>query len=365
MLGNAGIAVLYLFGDDDATPIAPGSPRTILAGNTSVTFRLVPTPLDAPLEIPPARAGGFDPALEAAFVPSPARDAALARLREPGALAVTSGQQPGLFTGPLDTVHKALSTAALASVLERRRGRPGRSVFRIALDDHDFTEASTTAWLTADGSLESATLPPRPPEAPLTPMYRQPLGEGVGSALEALASSLRPPNSGTKTLALLSSSLPLRRHRGGGVPRARWRSCSPRPAIPVLRQHPCGDRAGCGAARPARPGARRGDRRCPRAGGGVSGRERPDFGRRPGRWRGPAEAFGVSRAAIAWWPPKVGSSPVAGRSGSHLSTSSDGSPRPIPRRLSPNVLLRPVVESGAAPDRRLPRAVGVSCAISG
>ena len=83
-----------------------------------MSFRFVPTPLDTPLGLPEPRDGGLDPALRDAFVASPAREAALARLAEPGALAVTSGQQPGLFTGPLYTVHKALSTAALARVLE-------------------------------------------------------------------------------------------------------------------------------------------------------------------------------------------------------------------------------------------------------
>ena len=42
------------------------------------------------------RDGGIDPALREAFVPSPAVD----RLFGPGALAVTTGQQPGLFGGP-------------------------------------------------------------------------------------------------------------------------------------------------------------------------------------------------------------------------------------------------------------------------
>jgi bacillithiol biosynthesis cysteine-adding enzyme BshC len=169
-----------------------------------MTFRFAPTPLDAPLMLPPVRAGGLDPALEPAFVPSAARDAALARLREPGALAVTSGQQPGLFTGPLYTVHKALSTAALAQVLQRQWGRTVVPIFWIAGDDHDFAEASGISWLTADGTLTSAFLPPRPPEAPLTPMYRQPLGEAVAAALDALGSSLPTSEFRDETLAWLA-----------------------------------------------------------------------------------------------------------------------------------------------------------------
>ena len=89
-----------------------------------MTLRFVATPLDAPLLDPTPRPGGLAAGLEDAFVPSPAREALVARLRQPGALAVTTGQQPGLFTGPLYTVHKALSAAALARVLERRWGRP-------------------------------------------------------------------------------------------------------------------------------------------------------------------------------------------------------------------------------------------------
>ncbi len=169
-----------------------------------MSFRFVSTPLDAPLILPPTRAGGLDRALEPAFIPSAARDAALARLREPGALAVTSGQQPGLFTGPLYTVHKALSTAALAQVLERQWGRTVVPIFWIAGDDHDFAEASQTSWLTADGNLASAALPPRPPEAPLTPMYRQPLGEAVAVALETLGSNLPPSEFRDETLAWLA-----------------------------------------------------------------------------------------------------------------------------------------------------------------
>ncbi len=157
-----------------------------------MSFRFVPTPLDSPLVLPEPRDGGLHPSLHEAFLPSPAREAALARLAEPGALAVTSGQQPGLFTGPLYTVHKALSTVALARVLERQWSRAVVPIFWIAGDDHDFAEASHAAWLAADGSLVTASLPPRPPDAPLTPMYRQLLGEGVTAALDALGASLPP-----------------------------------------------------------------------------------------------------------------------------------------------------------------------------
>jgi len=157
-----------------------------------MTLRLVTMALDAPLAEPSPRAGGIDPALEAAFAPSPTRDANLGRLREPGALAVTSGQQPGLFTGPLYTVHKALSTAALARVLERRWERPVVPIFWSAGDDHDFAEANHASWIRGDGTLAGASLPGRPADAPLTPMYRLPLGEGAITALDALAADLPP-----------------------------------------------------------------------------------------------------------------------------------------------------------------------------
>src|SRR3989449_10896646 len=63
--------------------------------------------------IPPRRVA---PDVVAAALPGPARD----RLAGGEVLGVTTGQQPGLFTGPLYTVYKALSGIALA-----RRLGPG------------------------------------------------------------------------------------------------------------------------------------------------------------------------------------------------------------------------------------------------
>jgi bacillithiol synthase len=157
-----------------------------------MTLRILPSPIASNIEFPAARDGGFDPALGDAFVPSSARDQVLARLRQPGALAVTTGQQPGLFTGPLYTVYKALSTAALARILERQWQRPVVPVFWVAGDDHDFVEASQASWVAADGTLRMAALPPRPPDAPLTPMYRELLGKAIDEVLETLATDLPP-----------------------------------------------------------------------------------------------------------------------------------------------------------------------------
>jgi bacillithiol synthase len=171
-----------------------------------MSLRIIATPLEQPLEPPPLRDGGRSEAIDAlapAFLPSVTRDAQFARLRTPGALAVTTGQQPGLFTGPLYTIHKALSAVALARLLEERWGRPVVPVFWLAGDDHDFAEASSASWIAADGSIATASLPPRPPEAPLTPMYRQALGQGVVPALEQLSAGLPVSEFRDATLAWL------------------------------------------------------------------------------------------------------------------------------------------------------------------
>ncbi|HEU4682339.1 MAG TPA: bacillithiol biosynthesis cysteine-adding enzyme BshC [Gemmatimonadales bacterium] len=168
-----------------------------------MTLRFVPTPLASALELPAPREGRLDPGLSDAIVPSPAREGALERLKEPGAFVVTTGQQPGLFTGPLYTIHKALSTVALARVLERQWQRPAVPVFWVAGDDHDFAEASRVNWISSDGTVASGALPPRPPEAPLTPMYRQLLGPEVDEVLAALAADLPPSEFREGTLAWL------------------------------------------------------------------------------------------------------------------------------------------------------------------
>lgn len=163
-------------------------------------MRIVGTPLAAPVGWPEPRPCAADARLFEAVVAPHAVGPSLDRLREPGAVVVTTGQQPGLFTGPLYTVFKALSAVALARELEAAWRRPVVPVFWLATDDHDFAESNHAAWLATDGTLHEHVLRERPADAPMLPMYREPLGEQVDAALEQLASDLAGASSRDEVL---------------------------------------------------------------------------------------------------------------------------------------------------------------------
>ncbi len=149
----------------------------------AVMPRIVPTPITAPAarpaEVPPRRVA---PDVLAAVLPGPARD----RLAQGPVLVVTTGQQPGLFTGPLYTVYKALSTLVLARRIERERGVPVVPVFWVAGDDHDFAEANHAWVLNTAGDPASIVLREREPDAPLLPLAREPCGPEIEAALAGL-----------------------------------------------------------------------------------------------------------------------------------------------------------------------------------
>ncbi|HLZ45545.1 MAG TPA: bacillithiol biosynthesis BshC [Gemmatimonadales bacterium] len=155
--------------------------------------RILSTPIPVPAErIPAGQARRVAPDVLAGILPGPARD----RLARGDVLAVTTGQQPALFTGPMYTVHKALSAIALARRLERERGVPVVPIFWIAGDDHDFAEANHTAVLGKDGEVVEIVLRERPHEAPQLPLFREPLGDDIRRALVGFDAAL--PDSESK-----------------------------------------------------------------------------------------------------------------------------------------------------------------------
>ncbi len=76
------------------------------------------------------------------------------QLREADCIAVVSGQQAGLFTGPLYTVYKALSAVKLAGCLQQRNTK-AVPVFWIAAEDHDFAEVAKAELIGRDCQLKS------------------------------------------------------------------------------------------------------------------------------------------------------------------------------------------------------------------
>jgi bacillithiol biosynthesis cysteine-adding enzyme BshC len=73
----------------------------------------------------------------------------IALLRDTDCLAAVSGQQAGLFTGPLYTIYKALSAVKLAGCLTQRNTKTV-PVFWIATEDHDFPEVAKSEFIGRD-----------------------------------------------------------------------------------------------------------------------------------------------------------------------------------------------------------------------
>jgi uncharacterized protein YllA (UPF0747 family) len=77
--------------------------------------------------------------LVAALRKSNGETASLAQLELPDTLAIVTGQQVGLFSGPAYTIYKALSAVKLARQLTES-GLRAVPVFWLATEDHDFAE---------------------------------------------------------------------------------------------------------------------------------------------------------------------------------------------------------------------------------
>jgi bacillithiol synthase len=121
-------------------------------------------------------------------------------LAEADCLAVVSGQQAGLFTGPLYTIYKALSAVKLAECL-RQRGTKAVPVFWIATEDHDFAEVAWAEVINRDCALEKVATP-----AALhregSPVGQVTLDNSINELIETLLSAL-PDNEFSEDLGRL------------------------------------------------------------------------------------------------------------------------------------------------------------------
>jgi bacillithiol synthase len=113
---------------------------------------------------------------------------------EKGAVAVVSGQQVGLFSGPAYSVYKALTAIQIAEELTRG-GIPAVPIFWMATEDHDLDEVRHSTWFDK-GKLVRFELPAA---AEGRPVGRIPLGAQIEPLVQEAAELLA--NQGSDLLA--------------------------------------------------------------------------------------------------------------------------------------------------------------------
>jgi len=112
----------------------------------------------------------------------------ISKLREADCIAVVSGQQAGLFTGPLYTIYKALSAVKLAECMAQR-GIKSVPVFWIATEDHDFPEVATAEIINRDCVLSRVSVPAAIHPDGL-PVGRVVLDETIAATIQSLLAEL-------------------------------------------------------------------------------------------------------------------------------------------------------------------------------
>lgn len=141
-------------------------------------------------------------AVEALIVPPGAKGERLDAFVEEGGYMVTTGQQPGLYGGPLYSIYKGLTAVRLAEALEQRVGKPVIPVFWVASDDHDWEEANHTYLIGTDNELRRYAVA-APSEVARPSLHRVELGADADEVLAEFVAHLPPSDFAAEFIALL------------------------------------------------------------------------------------------------------------------------------------------------------------------
>ena len=113
----------------------------------------------------------------------------LDRLQDPQALAIVTGQQVGLFGGPLYTLYKALAVCRMAADLSVAWNRPVAPVFYLVSEDHDLNEIKWAGYLDRSHQCNKLVFEPRKAGARM-PAAQVALDDGILTAQKHLAEEL-------------------------------------------------------------------------------------------------------------------------------------------------------------------------------
>jgi len=140
---------------------------------------------------------------QAALRASPARTESLEALAAGGTAVVATGQQVGLFLGPLYGFYKAASAIAVARALEAESGVRCVPLFWLQTEDHDFAEIAAATVAGGGGEPVRLSLPEEPPSEARVSIAHRRLPSEVGALLDTLAELLGAGPAAQETLALL------------------------------------------------------------------------------------------------------------------------------------------------------------------
>lgn len=120
-----------------------------------------------------------------------AATAAAAELADPRSVAVVTGQQAGLFGGPLFTLLKAITAIRAAELIRAQHGVPAVAVFWIDSEDHDWDEVRDCGVLDRDSRFHTIGIGD-PSGAHERPVARVRLDDSVAGAIGRLEAALPP-----------------------------------------------------------------------------------------------------------------------------------------------------------------------------
>ncbi|HVR63066.1 MAG TPA: bacillithiol biosynthesis BshC, partial [Polyangia bacterium] len=123
-----------------------------------------------------------------------------------GCAVVATGQQVGLFLGPLYSFYKAASAVAVARAIAAESGVPCVPLFWLQTEDHDFAEIAGCTVAGTDGAPVTLSLRTdggdRSDDGRVSIAHRA-LGDEVAALLDALGEALPAGDAATEVLALL------------------------------------------------------------------------------------------------------------------------------------------------------------------